>query len=215
MGKKTIVVVIAGASGSGKSSLARKLKQQLESTRSVSLLSEDAYYRQQSGLTFSQREETNYDHPDSIDEALLVKQLLEIKAGRSADVPVYDYSQHDRSEQTVVLEPCDLLVVEGILLLHRASVRAIADLSVFVDVPEEVCLERRIARDIEERGRTRDSVLGQYKKAVAPMFSKFVAPSMKHADLIVQNGPGQNDALEKMLRGLDLATEDLLRDETS
>ena len=215
MVKKTIVVVIAGASGSGKSSLARKLKQRLESTRSVSLLSEDAYYRQQSGLTCSQREATNYDHPDSIDEALLVKQLSEIKAGRSVDVPVYDYSQHDRSEQTVVLEPCDLLVVEGILLLHRASVRAIANLSVFVDVPEKICLERRIARDIAQRGRTRDSVLGQYRKTVAPMFKQFVAPSMKHADLIVQNGPGQNDALEKILQGLDFRTKKLLPDETS
>ena len=181
MARKTFVAIIAGASGSGKSSLAQKLQQRLESTVKVSLLSEDAYYRQQSGLTLKQRNETNYDHPESIDEELLVKQLSDLKAGRSVDVPIYDYNQHDRSEQTEVLEPCDLLLVEGILLLHRVTVRALADLSIFVDVPEEICLERRISRDIAQRGRTRESVLIQYKKTVGPMFRQFVAPSMKHA----------------------------------
>ena len=207
MARKTFIAVIAGASGSGKSSLAQKLHQRLDSTAKVSLLSEDAYYRQQSALTLDQRNETNYDHPNSIDEELLVKQLSELKAGRSVDVPIYDYNQHDRSEQTEVLEPCDLLLVEGILLLHRASVRALADLLIFVDVPEEICLERRISRDIAQRGRTRESVLIQYNKTVGPMFRQFVAPSMKHADLIVQNEPGQNDAVEKILQELEVRTE--------
>ena len=199
MANRTFVIAIAGASGSGKSRLARELNALLNSTTDVAVLNEDAYYHQQSDLTAEQRENINYDHPDAIDEALLVRQLAALKAGQSVNVPVYDYATHDRSPEIVKLGPCELLIVEGILLLHRSAVREIADLTVFVDVPEEVCLERRIKRDIATRGRTRESVLAQYEQTVGPMFRKFVAPSKQHADIVVQNADDGKIPVEQLL----------------
>ncbi len=193
------IIAIAGASGSGKSTLARELKERLKSNTNVAVLNEDAYYRKQDQLTREQRERTNYDHPDSIDETLLVEHLVALKSRNAVDVPVYDYQQHDRSDTTLRLGPCEVLIVEGILLLHRQAVRDITDVSVFVDVPVDVCLDRRITRDIAERGRTRESVLAQYAKTVGPMFKQFVAPSMAHADLVVNNSGQNEEAIEKML----------------
>jgi len=197
--KETLVIAIAGASGSGKSSLARKAKKHLSDWYKVAVVAEDAYYRRQSQLTMEQREQTNYDHPDAIDETLLVEHLSLLKAGSAVNVPVYDYSKHDRSHETTTAGPCEILIVEGILLLHRKSVRDVVDLSVFVDVPEEVCLERRIGRDIVQRGRTRESVLAQYESNVGPMFRQFVQPSMSHADIVVENVKPDESAIEKLL----------------
>ncbi len=199
MAAKTIVIVIAGASGSGKSSLAGALKDRLEPNSSVSVLSEDAYYHKQTDRTIEERKQTNYDHPDSIDEQLLVNHLRRLKAGNSVDVPVYDYELHDRRESTVNLDSSEVIIVEGILLLHRAMIRDVADLSVFVDVPEAVCLQRRIERDIAQRGRTRESVLAQYEETVGPMFHQFVSPSMQHADVVVKNVDSTVATVEKLI----------------
>lgn len=197
--KQTFVIVIAGASGSGKSSLARNARKRLRDWYKVAVVTEDSYYRSQNGLTKDQREQTNYDHPDAIEEALLVEHLMALKAGKTVDVPVYDYTIHDRGEQTVQTGPCDILIVEGILLLHRLSVLEIADLSIFVDVPESVCLERRVKRDVAQRGRTREGVLAQYEKTVGPMYRQFVMPSMKNADLVLENEHDHEDVVEKLL----------------
>jgi uridine kinase len=179
--------------------LAQGLKERLESSGSVSVLSEDAYYHEQNDRTIEERKLTNYDHPDSIDEKLLVQHLRQLQLGNSVDVPVYDYELHDRSGATVNLVPSAAVIVEGILLLHREAIRDIADLSVFVDAPEEVCLQRRIERDIAQRGRTRESVLVQYERTVGPMFRKFVAPSMEHADVIMKNVDSADAAVEKLI----------------
>ena len=196
------MIAIAGASGSGKSSLARKAKERLGDWYKVVVLAEDAYYRGQSELTESQREQTNYDHPDAIEESLLVNHLLALKSGQAVQVPVYDYSAHDRSNETTSVGPCDILIVEGILLLHRKAVLDVVDVSVFVDVPEEVCLERRIARDVAKRGRTRQSVIAQYELTVGPMFRQFVQPSIKNADLVVRNETPDDDAIGKLISGV-------------
>ena len=196
--KQTFVIAIAGASGSGKSSLARTAKKQLGDWYKVVVIAEDAYYRGQSQLDAKQRDQTNYDHPDAIEESLLVKHLVELKAGRAVEVPVYDYTVHDRSDETIIAEPCEILIVEGILLLHREAVRDVVDLSVFVDVPEEVCLERRISRDVAKRGRTRESVVAQYELTVGPMYHQFGQPSKAHADLVLENETGES-AIEKLL----------------
>lgn len=200
MAKKTILIALAGASGSGKTSIAKQLKQELKDWFKVAIVAEDSYYREQGELSMDQREQTNYDHPDAIEEPLLVDHLLALKAGNAVQVPVYDYETHNRGEETVVVGPCDIVIVEGILLLHRTAVREVLDLSVFVDVPEEVCLRRRIRRDVAQRGRTRESVLAQYEKTVGPMFREFVKPSMEYADLVVDNSADTSASLDDLLR---------------
>lgn len=199
MARKTILIAIAGASGSGKTSLAKQLRRELEDWFRVAIVSEDSYYRDQSELTFIQREQTNYDHPDAVEESLLVQHLTALKSAGVVSVPVYDYEEHNRGEETVAVGPCDILILEGILILSREAVRGTVDLSVFVDVPEEVCLRRRIRRDVTQRGRTRESVLAQYEKTVGPMFREFVQPSMKHADVVVKNSTETPPSLDELL----------------
>ena len=198
MARKTILIAIAGASGAGKTSLAKWLKGELRDWFKVAVLNEDSYYRKQSDLTDKERETTNYDHPDAIEESMLVNHLVTLKNGDSVDVPVYSYETHDRTEETVAVGPCEVVIVEGILLLHRTAVREVVDLTVFVDVPEEVCLRRRIKRDVSQRGRTRESVLAQYEKTVRPMFHEYVEPSKQHADLVLENVE-EGKAHEKLL----------------
>jgi len=199
LSKQTFVIAIAGASGSGKSSIARETKKRLRDWYKVAVVAEDAYYRSQNELTMEQRRQTNYDHPDAIDETLLVEHLSVLKSGGTVAVPVYDYATHNRSDETKSVGPCEILIVEGILLLHRDAVREVADLSVFVDVAEDVCLERRMKRDIAQRGRTRESVLEQYESNVGPMYREFVQPSMAHADLVVRNEKPGDEATEVLL----------------
>lgn len=200
--KKTFVIAIAGASGSGKSSLARQTKDQIGDWYKVAAVAEDDYYRSQTDLTMEQRQETNYDHPDAIDETLLVEHLSLLKAGGNVDVPVYDYSIHDRSEEVKAVGPCEVLIVEGILLLHRQAIRDLVDLSVFVDVSEEICLQRRIRRDVAKRGRTRASVLAQYESNVRPMYREFVQPSKQHAELVVTNEKPDENPVDDILAAL-------------
>ena len=207
MARKTILIAIAGASGSGKTSLAKQLKEELDDWFKVAIVAEDSYYRAQSALSVESRQQTNYDHPDAVEESLLVEHLTTLKAGGAVQVPVYDYEIHDRGDETVAVGPCDILILEGILILHREAVRDVVDLSVFVDVAEEVCLRRRIRRDISQRGRTRESVLAQYEETVGPMFREFVKPSMKHADLVVENSSEKSPSLDALLRRIrDLVT---------
>ena len=197
---RTTVIAIAGASGSGKTSLAKRLCGSLESWFRIAVLNEDSYYRSQSEMTIEQRQQTNYDHPDAIEESLLVEHLELLKSGGSVKVPVYDYEIHDRSSKTTELGPCEVLIVEGILLLHRESVRQQVDLKVFVDVPEPVCLERRIRRDVAKRGRTRVSVLEQYEKTVGPMFRQYVEPSKQYADVLIDNSNDDSNSFELLLK---------------
>ena len=210
MSTNVIIVVIAGASGSGKSSLARNVLRDLADKWKVSILHEDAYYRQQTNLELNQRALTNYDHPDAIEEALLVKHLKQLKSGQSVQVPVYDYRIHDRTGKTVKLDAPDVLIVEGILLLHRQAVRDLASISVFVDVAEETCLERRIERDVRERGRSRRSVREQYEQTVGPMFRQFVKPSSRHADMVVSHGGQHKDSIAKVVQHVRCVIENSL-----
>lgn len=200
MNTNTIVVVIAGPSGSGKSWLARQMRDELGVWFKVAMLAEDAYYRPQGQLTAQQREATNYDHPDAIEEWLLVDHLRELKSGRAVESPVYDYRVHDRSEEVVSIGPCQILIVEGILLLHREAVREIADFSVFVDVPESICRKRRIDRDMRYRARSRESVIEQYHQTVQPMLKAFVEPSKQFADEIYRSVSGNEEAIEVLLK---------------
>ncbi len=206
MSKIKTMIGIAGASGAGKSLLARELHRRLRQDRSpsdISILNEDCYYRCRNDLSFEEREKINYDHPDAIEHELLVDHLERLRSGDAIKVPQYDYSQHNRKPESVRLEPTSILILEGILILHRTELRDMLDLKIFVDVPLDICLARRLRRDIVNRGRTLESVLGQYHQTVRPMYFRFIEPSKAHADIIVPRGGENETALKVLYNHLD------------
>ena len=197
------IIGVAGASGAGKSRLANELLRRMLQRRSateIAILNEDCYYRRRDDLTLDQRSEINYDHPDAIEHEMLIDHLLRLKSGQAVEVPVYDYSVHNRSEQTTTLKPATILILEGILILHRPELRELLNLKLFVDVPLDICLARRMERDIVERKRSLRSVLDQYHDTVRPMFFEYIYPSKNHADLIIPRG-GQNQHAIEVLEG--------------
>lgn len=192
---KTTVIAIAGASASGKSLLASTVYQELVAelgTDGIAILAEDAYYRDQSHMTLEQRVLTNYDQPAAFEHDLLKQHLKQLRAGDAVDMPQYSHKTHTRLPETIKVSPARVIMVEGILLLTDEKLREQFDISVFMDTPLDVCLLRRIKRDIEERGRTLQSVTEQYEQYVRPAFFDFILPSKQHADLVVTRG-GQNE----------------------
>ena len=191
-----MVIGIAGGSGSGKTTLAREIERRLG--QRVIMLSHDAYYRAHDDIPFSEREKLNYDHPDALETNLMVSHIQQLKSGQAIDCPVYDFSAHNRSQETVRIEPRRVIVVEGILIFHDKELRDQMDLRIFVDAEPDVRLCRRIKRDVNKRGRTVESVLTQYEDTVRPMHMKFVEPTKKYASFILPNG-GKDKAVQDML----------------
>ena len=181
-----LCVGLAGGSGAGKSSLARELARALGPER-VLVLTCDSYYRDRPELDAAARAAQNFDHPDALETELLAAQLDALRAGRAVDVPSYDFALHRRRAETRRTEPRELVVVDGLLVLCDAALRARFDLRVFVAAPEPLRLERRLARDVAERGRSPESVRAQLAATVQPMHAAFVEPSRAHADLVVAN----------------------------
>ncbi|HTO69401.1 MAG TPA: uridine kinase [Myxococcota bacterium] len=200
-----ICVGLAGGTGAGKTSLADALARAVGAER-VLRIAHDAYYRDHERLSSDALAALNFDHPDALETELLVAHLGELRAGRAVEVPVYDFSRHRRAAQTLHAEPRPLVLVDGILVLADPSLRACFDLAVFVDAPEPLRRERRIARDVAERGRSRASVRAQLETTVAPMHAAFVAPSRAHAALWLDNG----GALEHALAPLAARVRELL-----
>lgn len=202
MSSTPIFIGIAGASASGKSLLAQTIHYELEyelGEGTISIVKEDSYYKERNDLSFEEREQINYDHPNAFDHDLLIQHLDDLQNNLSVQVPVYDYKEHNRSSETTRLAPSKVIIVEGILLLSDKSIRQRMDTKVFMDTDLDICLLRRLKRDIEERGRTVDSVIEQYKKTVRPMFMEFVQPSKQYADIIVPRG-GKNRVVIEMLK---------------
>jgi uridine kinase len=196
------VIAIAGASASGKSLIANTIFNELCTelgTEQIGIISEDAYYRDQSHLAMEQRVLTNYDHPKAFDHNLLCEHLKALKNKQAVDIPVYSYTEHTRLSETIKLTPKKIIILEGILLLTDASVREQLDASIFIDTPLDICFIRRLKRDIEERGRSMESVVEQYTTTVRPMFLQFIEPSKQHADLIVPRG-GKNRIAADLLK---------------
>lgn len=183
---RPLFIGIAGGSGSGKTTIADALVEKLD--REVVTIHHDAYYRHAPELSFEERKRVNYDHPAALESELLVKHLEMLRSGVAIDLPVYDFSSHLRSDDTVRVEPAPVVVVEGILVLAVPELRTELDLRIFVDTDPDLRLARRIERDIKERGRTVDSVIDQYLTTVRPMHLEFVEPSRRHADLIIPEG---------------------------
>ncbi len=179
-----MLVGVAGASGSGKSFFSNVLKLQLKNYNTV-ILSQDDYYKDRSHIAVQQRSFMNYDHPDAIDFDLLVEQLSVLKNGRAVEHPLYDFRVHNRKKETKTSGPADIVIMDGILIYVPETCRALFDIKIFVDTPPDICLVRRLRRDVEERGRTMESVLEQYMDTVRPMFEKFVAPTAQFADIVV------------------------------
>jgi uridine kinase len=192
-----VTIGVAGGSGSGKSTVVRRIVEGLAVPR-VAVIHHDAYYRDLGDLPFEDRAKINYDHPDSLETELLVSQLKELKAGRPVEVPMYDFAAHERRAETRTVRPASVLIVDGILILALPALRELMDIKVFVDTDADVRLMRRLRRDLEERERAVESVLRQYALTVRPMHIEFVEPSKRWADLIVPGG-GYNDVAVDML----------------
>ena len=184
MKQKTIIVGIAGASASGKSLLAETLVEELQSEH-LCVISEDSYYKDQSHMKMEERIRTNYDHPESMDHDLMLEHLLQLKQGEGVNVPLYDYTEHNRKQEARRIEPARVVIIEGMLLFTNPKVREAFDLRFFMDTPLDICLIRRLKRDILSRGRDVDSVIKQYLETVRPMYLQFIEPSRQHADLII------------------------------
>lgn len=176
------IVAIAGCSGAGKTVLARAIE---TAVGECSVIEMDAYYWPQMERSVEDRAVTNYDHPDSLEWELLEQNLLSLRLGKQIEIPEYDFTMHTRKKAMVRIEPRGVVIVEGILALHRTQIRALADLKVFVEAGTEACYGRRIERDIVERGRTKESVISQYHTTVAPMSAEYVLPSRVFADIVV------------------------------
>jgi uridine kinase len=199
-----ILIGIAGGSGSGKTLVAENILRDLGSDE-ITLVQQDAYYRDLSRLPFEERDRRNFDHPDAIDIDLLERQIRELLEGKTVLQPIYDFSCHCRKNQTRSVGPHALIVLEGILVLYYPRLREMMDIKVFVDTDADIRLIRRLRRDTEERGRTLESVLDQYEATVQPMHLEFVEPTKRYADVIVPEG-GQNhvavDLLKTKIRSL-------------
>lgn len=203
---ESTVIAIAGASGAGKSMLARQLCSRIsqsEYSQDVSIVHEDNYYNAQSDLSFEQRAQINYDHPDALEHTLLAEHLLALKNGQAIEVPQYNYTLHTRKSETIPQQPKRVLIVEGILVLHDPELRKLFDLKIFVDVPLDICLIRRLRRDMLERGRSLDSILDQYESTVRPMYHRFIEPTKRYADIIVPRGGDNENALNVLFRYLN------------
>lgn len=193
--KKVIIIGIAGASASGKSLLANTIVNEL-GTDQVVVISEDSYYKDHSDIPFEERAKINYDHPNSMDHELLHNHLQQLVDGKSVNIPIYNHSMHIREEQTRTIGRHVIIVVEGILLFVEPKLREMMDIRIFMETAADICLMRRLKRDIKDRARTLDSVLKQYEDTVRPMYLQFIEPTKRHADLIVPRGGGNRIAID-------------------
>ena len=186
-----LVIGIAGGTGSGKTTVANNIVRRLD-IDAVTVIQQDAYYRDLAALAPPQRDLLNFDHPDSIENELFTAHLKALKAGEEIEQPVYDFTRHLRTSETNRVTPRDVIIAEGILLFHFPDVRDALDIRIYVDTPPDIRLLRRIRRDIRDRGRTLDSVNEQYLRTVRPMHEEFVEPSKRFADVIIPEG-GENE----------------------
>ncbi len=191
-----VLIGIAGGTGSGKTTLAKRLKEDFHND--VLLLCQDYYYKSHNDLSYEERRKLNFDHPNAFDTDLLIEQLTSLKNHQPIHRPVYSFIEHDRLDETIYEEAKRVIILEGILIFENAKLRELMDIKVFVDTDADIRFARRLVRDIHERGRDIDSVVEQYINTVKPMHEAFIEPSKKHADIIIPEG-GMNDVAFSML----------------
>ena len=200
MSENTCIVGIAGGTASGKTTIVRKIKEKFGDD--IVVLNHDSYYKAHDDLSYEDRSRLNYDHPESFDTDLMIEDVKKLKANQPIDMPVYDYTIHNRSDATVHVVPKKVIILEGILILENKQLRDLMDIKVFVETDADERLMRRIRRDMVERARSIDSILTQYTETVKPMHEQFVEPSKKYADIIIPRG-GEN------LTGISILQEHL------
>lgn len=188
--RRPIIIGVTGGSGSGKTTVSKAIYNQLHG-QAIQIITQDTYYNDQSSMTMAERKAVNYDHPLAFDTDLLIKELTDLRNNKAIEMPVYDYTQYTRSAETVHVEPQDVIILEGILILDDERLRDLMDIKVYVDTDDDIRIIRRIKRDMAERGRTLDSVINQYLATVKPMYHQFVEPTKRYADIIVPEG-GEN-----------------------
>ncbi len=192
---KPLVIGFAGGTGSGKTTIAAKIAQTIGQEKAV-ILPQDAYYRAQNDLPLESRKLTNYDEPSAFDNEYMVEQLSQLISGQSIKSPIYDYDQHNRASENKLINPKEVILIEGIMALHFEDLRKLMTLRVFVDAPPDERFIRRLERDVKERGRNAESVINQYRRTVKPMHDLFVEPTKQHANLIVPEGGTNSIAID-------------------
>lgn len=196
--KRPVLIGIAGGTGSGKTSVAREITRNI-SPENILLIEQDNYYKDQTQLTMAQRVLTNYDHPNAFDNDLLLEHLHQLLDGQAIEKPTYNFAEHTRSTYTEHLEPKQVIILEGILVLEDERLRDLMDIKIFVDTDADVRVIRRILRDIKERGRSIESVVEQYMGVVRPMHMQFIEPTKKYADLIIPEGGKNQVAIDVLV----------------
>ncbi len=204
--RKPVVIGVAGGSGSGKTSVTKAIYETLEG-HSILVLEQDYYYKDQSDVPFEERLKTNYDHPLAFDNDLLIRHIEQLLRYEAIDKPVYDYSIHTRSDKVIPVEPKDVIILEGILVLEDEGLRNLMDIKLFVDTDADIRIIRRLQRDIRERGRTFDSVIDQYLNVVRPMHNQFIEPTKRYADIIIPEGGHNHVAIDLMVTKIQTILE--------
>lgn len=190
-----MIIGICGGTGSGKTTIARKIIETVGSDK-VALITQDSYYRNLADMPLDERHQVNFDHPDSIDSEMLANHLKRLKLGQPIEMPIYDFRTHTRSEKTERIEPKPVIIVEGILIFAEPKILNLLDVKIYVDTPDDIRFIRRLQRDIRERGRTVESVIEQYFSTVRPMHLEFVEPSKRYADIIIPEGGNTQTGIE-------------------
>ena len=196
MNHKPILILIAGGTASGKTTVVEKIIESFNPF-DVSVICMDNYYKQRDDLTFEQRKRINYDHPDSLDMDLLKRHILALMDNRNIDCPVYNFAEHNRDKsKTIKVNPAKVIIIEGILALYDSDIRSMADIQIFVESDADIRFIRRLKRDMEERGRTLDNVIEQYLTTVKPMYEAYVVPTKRFADIIIPNDTKHDIAID-------------------
>jgi uridine kinase len=197
-----LVIGIAGGSGSGKTTVAQEILNRVGPDQ-IAFLQHDSYYKDLTGLPPIQRAEANFDHPNSLETELLIEHIVSLREGREVEVPIYNFSTHSRTDQTFIVRPHRVILVEGILIFVEAALRALFDVKIFVDTDPDLRFIRRLQRDLSERGRTTESVIKQYQATVRPMHLEFTEPSKRYADVIIPEGGYNTAALDMVVARID------------
>jgi len=206
MSHKPVVIGVAGGSGSGKTSVTKAIYESFKG-HSILILEQDYYYKDQSILPFEERLKTNYDHPLAFDNDLLIDHIKQLLRYEPIEKPVYDYSIHTRSDDVIPVEPKDVIILEGILILEDERLRDLMDIKLFVDTDADLRIVRRLIRDIKERGRSLDSVIEQYVNVVRPMHNQFIEPTKRYADIIIPEGGHNHVAIDIMVTKIQTILE--------